>query len=55
MSGVLSGSLAGAADARRVDEASIRCEEYQGEVDEFTAVAETWRFRSDGRERYRLP
>jgi hypothetical protein len=33
-----------------MDETVIRCEECKREVDEFTAVAEKWRFFSDGSE-----
>jgi hypothetical protein len=33
-----------------MDEAVIRCEECQREVDEFTAAAENWHFWLDGRD-----
>ena len=33
-----------------MDDAAIRCEGCEREVDEFTAAAEKWRFLSDGRE-----
>ena len=33
-----------------MDEAGIRCEECEREVDEFTAAAEKWHFWCDGRD-----
>jgi hypothetical protein len=34
---------------RAVDDMAVRCTECKWEVDEFTAIAEGWRYYSDGR------